>query len=128
MKFVLQGSQPVQILHRGSLCAETQLPLGLSPLSALPRDGGDIRAGILRFFWLRLFTDQVFPGRRGFLSPAFFRECLAGLDIPSGFPAIYGHSPVSSCKKTLRPSLPFPKPPLLSAFGRDSGPLERLPL
>src|SRR5262245_1399904 len=82
----------------------------------------------LRRIGLRLFTDQAFLGRRGSLSLAFFRECPAGLGIPSRFPAIYGHSPVSSYKRTLRPSLPFPKPPRFSAFCLDNRRVKRLRL
>src|SRR5215468_4089707 len=59
-------------------------------------------------FLFCLLTDKVFPGRRGFLCPAFFRECLAGLDIPSGFPGIYGHNPVSSYKKLFAHHFFFP--------------------
>src|SRR5262249_62213581 len=54
MKFVLQVSQPVQIFHTGSLCAETQLPLALSPLSALPATG-EIYEGDLEILLVAAF-------------------------------------------------------------------------
>src|SRR5215471_11574805 len=108
MKFVLQGSQPVQVLHRRSLCAETQLPLALIPLSALPRDGGDIRGGSLDSLVAAFLEIKCFGEEEPFYVRHFFENALLDLVFHQGFQRSTGTAPSQAIRELFAHHFLFP--------------------